>query len=45
MGMQIAGPAHGDLSVLAIARAYEQASGWTRRQPPVLDRLAGGASR
>jgi amidase len=36
MGMQIAGPAQADLSVLAIARDYEKASGWTRRQPPVL---------
>lgn len=25
MGMQIVGPAHADLSVLAMARAYEQA--------------------
>ncbi len=40
MGMQIVGPAHADLSVLAIARAYEQASGWTRRQPPVLEQLS-----
>jgi amidase len=40
MGMQIVGPAHADLSVLAVARAYEQASGWTRRQPPVLEQFA-----
>ncbi len=38
MGMQIVGPAQADLSVLAIARAYERASGWTQRQPPVLAR-------
>jgi amidase len=33
MGMQIAGPARADLPVLALARAYEQASGWTRQRP------------
>jgi amidase len=38
MGMQIVGPAHADLSVLALARDYEKASGWTQRQPPVLGR-------
>jgi amidase len=36
MGMQIIGPAQADLGVLAIARDYEQASGWTQRQPPAL---------
>jgi amidase len=36
MGMQIAGPAQADLSVLAIARDYEKASGWTGRRPPAL---------
>ena len=36
MGMQIAGPARADLRVLALARAYEQASGWTKLQPPPL---------
>jgi len=45
MGMQIAGPAHSDLSVLAIARGYEQASGWPRRRPPMLDQLFGSAQR
>jgi amidase len=40
MGMQIAGPARADLSVLAMARAYEQASGCTRQVPPVLRRAA-----
>ncbi|MCG2592553.1 amidase [Ramlibacter sp. XY19] len=34
MGMQIAGPARADLSVLALARAYEAASGWTQLRPP-----------
>ncbi|MDB5859863.1 MAG: Amidase [Ramlibacter sp.] len=36
MGMQIAGPARADLRVLALARAYEQASGWTQLRPPAL---------
>jgi amidase len=34
MGMQIVGPARADFSVLAIARAFEAASGWTRRVVP-----------
>jgi amidase len=34
MGMQIAGPARADRSVLAIARAYESVTHWTRRRPP-----------
>ena len=34
MGMQIVGPARADFSVLAIARAFEAASGWTRRVLP-----------
>jgi len=33
MGMQIIGPATRDLSVLQIAHAYEQASGWTKQVP------------
>jgi amidase len=37
MGMQIVGPAQADLSVLAIAREYEKASGWTQRRPAVLE--------
>ena len=36
MGMQLAGPARADLPVLALARAYEHASGWTRMRPPAL---------
>lgn len=34
MGMQIAGPVNQDLSVLALARAYERVSGWSRRRKP-----------
>lgn len=34
MGMQIVGPARADFSVLAIARAFEAATGWTRRAVP-----------
>ena len=34
MGMQIAGRTRADLSVLAMARAYEAVAGWTRRRPP-----------
>lgn len=34
MGMQIAGPPHADLSVLAIARAFEALTQWTKRRPP-----------
>ena len=34
MGMQIAGPPHADLGVLAIARAYESLTQWTARRPP-----------
>ncbi len=34
MGMQIAGPTRADSSVLALARAYEAATGWTRRRSP-----------
>jgi amidase len=36
MGMQLAGPARADLQVLALARAYEQAAGWTQRRPPAI---------
>jgi amidase len=34
MGMQIAGPARADLSVLALARAYESLTHWTKQRPP-----------
>ncbi len=34
MGIQIAGPARADLAVLALARAYEAVTHWTRQRPP-----------
>ena len=34
MGLQILGPARADLATLQIGHAYEQASGFSRRQPP-----------
>jgi amidase len=34
MGMQVMGPAAKDLSVLQLAHAYEQMSGWTEKVPP-----------
>ncbi|MDQ6881928.1 MAG: amidase family protein, partial [Pseudomonadota bacterium] len=34
MGMQIAGPARADFSVLAIARAFETATDWAQRVLP-----------
>lgn len=34
MGMQLIGPMHADLAVLKLAAAWEQASGWTAKQPP-----------
>jgi len=37
MGIQIAGPNHGDLSCLQLAYAYDLATGWTKRRlPPLL---------
>ena len=36
MGMQIAGPARADLSVLAMARAFESIAPWSGRRPPGL---------
>jgi len=36
MGMQIIGRPHQDLSVLQIAYAHEQATGWVRSHPPVI---------
>ncbi len=36
MGMQIVGPVHADLSVLALARKHEQVSGFSRQHPPVI---------
>lgn len=37
MGMQIAGPSHGELPVLRAAHAYDLATGWvSKRRPPAL---------
>ena len=36
MGMQLAGPPHADLRVLALARAWEAISPWSRQRPPAL---------
>ena len=36
MGMQVAGPPRADLRVLALARAWEQVSGWAQRLPAAL---------
>jgi amidase len=37
MGIQIAGPNHGDLACLQLAHAYDLATGWTRKRlPPLL---------
>jgi aspartyl-tRNA(Asn)/glutamyl-tRNA(Gln) amidotransferase subunit A len=35
IGLQISGPALGELNVLALAHAYEQATDWHLRQPPL----------
>jgi amidase len=36
MGIQIAGPNHGDLSCLLLAHAYDLATGWTKKRLPPL---------
>jgi len=36
IGMQISGPQFGEAKVLALAHAYEQATGWHTRQPHVV---------
>jgi amidase len=37
MGMQLIGPPRGDLAVLRLAKAYDDATGWPgRRKPPLL---------
>jgi amidase len=37
MGLQIAGPNHGELDCLQLAHAYDLATGWTKRRlPPLL---------
>ena len=35
IGMQITGPRFGEENVLALAKAYEQATGWQKRRPAV----------
>jgi len=35
IGLQIAGPPFGESRVLALAHAYQQATDWHTRQPPV----------
>jgi aspartyl-tRNA(Asn)/glutamyl-tRNA(Gln) amidotransferase subunit A len=35
IGLQISGPHLGESRVLALAHAFEQATEWHRRQPPV----------
>jgi aspartyl-tRNA(Asn)/glutamyl-tRNA(Gln) amidotransferase subunit A len=35
IGMQIIGPRLGEMNVLALAHAYEQATEWHRREPPL----------
>jgi len=35
IGLQIIGPRHGEKTVLALAHAYEQATEWHRREPPI----------
>ena len=36
IGLQITGPSLGEVDVLALAHAYEQATEWHRRTPPLL---------
>jgi aspartyl-tRNA(Asn)/glutamyl-tRNA(Gln) amidotransferase subunit A len=36
IGLQIVGPRHADAAVLAAAHAYQQATDWHRRRPPLL---------
>jgi aspartyl-tRNA(Asn)/glutamyl-tRNA(Gln) amidotransferase subunit A len=35
IGLQISGPAFGETGVLALAHAYQQATDWHKRQPPL----------
>jgi aspartyl-tRNA(Asn)/glutamyl-tRNA(Gln) amidotransferase subunit A len=37
IGLQIVGPRHADAAVLAAAHAFQQATEWHRRRPPLLD--------
>jgi amidase len=34
MGIQIVGPAQGELACLQLAQAYDQATGWVKKRPP-----------
>jgi len=36
IGLQIVGPNRGELACLQLAKAYEAATGWTRKRPPPL---------
>ena len=40
MGLQLAGPARADRSVLALARAWEAMAPWSTQRPPAVARLA-----
>jgi aspartyl-tRNA(Asn)/glutamyl-tRNA(Gln) amidotransferase subunit A len=42
IGMQISGPPFGELQVLALAHAYEQATDWHTRRPEITQ---NGSSR
>jgi amidase len=37
MGIQIVAPVHHEMDALRLAHAYEQASAWTKRRPPMLE--------
>jgi amidase len=36
MGLQIMGPNHGELALLQLAHAYDEATGWVKKRPPAL---------
>jgi amidase len=36
MGLQIAGPNHGELACLQLAHAYDEATQWVKKCPPPL---------
>jgi len=36
IGLQIVGPNHGEVACLQLAAAYEAATGWTAKRPPIL---------
>jgi aspartyl-tRNA(Asn)/glutamyl-tRNA(Gln) amidotransferase subunit A len=37
IGLQLMGPAWGESLILRVAHAYERATGWHRRRPPLMD--------